>query len=95
MRISGLPTRAMRRSDGGSAARPRRAGALMCGSARGQRLHDFGVELRAGASPELGERVARAARRPVGARARHRVERVGDVDDAGEQRDLVAVRPCG
>ena len=36
---------------------------------------------------------ARAARRTIGARAGHRVERVGDVDDAGQQRDLVAAQP--
>src|SRR5206468_1776585 len=32
---------------------------------------------------------------PVDARREHRVERVGDVDDAGAERDLLALEPVG
>ena len=51
-----------------------------------ERLHDFRVELRAGAPPQLAHGVAGVQRRTIGARAGHGVERVGDVDDAREQR---------
>ena len=60
---------------------------------RGERLHDFGVELRSRAAPELAQRLGAAARRAVGARARHRVEGVGHMDDAREERDFVAAQP--
>ena len=46
----------------------------------------------AGEPPELLHRLGAAARRAIGARARHRVERVGDVDDAREHGDVVAVQ---
>ena len=49
------------------------------------------IELRAGEAPQHGQRVGRGPPGAVGAGARHRVERVGDVDDAREQRDLVAL----
>src|SRR4029453_16383112 len=42
-------------------------------------------ELRSSVSPELGDRVAGRLRRAIRARRRHSVERVGHVDDPGEQ----------
>ena len=62
------------------------------GQRAGERVHDFGVELRAGAAPQLAQRLGRGSRRAIGARAGHGVEGVGDVDDAREQGNLVAAQ---
>ena len=56
----------------------------------GEAAHGLEVELRAGEPPQHGQRFGRRPAGAVGARRGHRVEGVGDVDDAGEQRDLVA-----
>ena len=59
----------------------------------GERADDFGVELGAGAAPELAQRVAGRPRAAVGARAGDGVVRVGDVHDARGERDVVAAQP--
>ena len=57
-------------------------------------VDDDRVELDAGELAQLGERLlGRQRRHPVGARGRHRLEGVGDVEDPGELRDLVADQP--
>ena len=43
-------------------------------------------------APHLGERLLDGAGRAVDAGRQHRVERVGDVDDPGAERDLLAAR---
>ena len=58
----------------------------------GQRLNHLGVELRPGASPQLAKAFRRRAGRPIRARTGHRVEGVGDVNDAGDERNLGAVK---
>ncbi len=57
-----------------------------------QRPDDLGVELGAGAPPQLAQRVARRTGAPVRARAGHRVVGVGDVDDPRGERDVVAAQ---
>ena len=54
-------------------------------------VDDLGVELDAGELAQLRDRLLRRQRRhPVGPGGRHRLERVGHVQDPGQQRDLVA-----
>jgi hypothetical protein len=48
------------------------------------------VELAPGAAAQLGERVVDRHRRAVGPLARHRVERIRDVEDPRLERDRVA-----
>src|SRR5262249_54446695 len=50
------------------------------------------AELGAGVRPQLGERGGRLEGGAVGARRQHRAERVGDVDDARAERDLLALK---
>src|SRR5436309_15395927 len=61
----------------------------------GERVDDLRVELRARATLELLERVARRQRLAVDALARHRVVRVGNEDDACAERNLLAAQPVG
>src|SRR5436190_7894553 len=60
------------------------------GERLGERVDDVGVEFGAGAAPQFLQRFARRPRAAVRAGGGHRVVRVGDVDDAGGQRDVVA-----
>src|SRR3990170_9130696 len=54
------------------------------------RTDTAGAELRARLPAQLLERLVERTRRAVDARRQHRVESVGDVDDAGAERDLLA-----
>ena len=59
---------------------------------REQREEDLGdarIELRSRAAVDLGQRFVPRQRAPVGAVARHRVERVGDGEHARLERDLL------
>src|SRR5471030_738010 len=58
-----------------------------------QRADDFGVELGAGAAPQLAQCVAGRTRAAVRAGAGHRVVGVGHVHDARGERDVVAAQP--
>src|SRR5438046_1810281 len=51
------------------------------------------AELAAGGAAELLQRLRGGPSGPVDARRQHRVERVGDVDDAGAERDLLPLEP--
>src|ERR687887_498332 len=51
------------------------------------------AELGAGGAAKLLDRLVRRPRRAIDARRQHRVERVGDVDDARAERDLLALDP--
>ena len=53
------------------------------------------AELGAGGAAELGERLLERPGGAVDPRRQHRVERVGDVDDAGAERDLLVPEPVG
>ena len=70
----------------------RRRAALDAGEERGD---DLGVELRAGAALDLRDRFLERERRAVEAVGRHRVEGVGDEDDARAERDLLAGEAVG
>src|SRR6185437_15224581 len=58
-----------------------------------QGFDDARVELAAGAAAQLFERLADRHRRLVRAAAEHGVVGVADADDAGAERDLVALQP--
>ena len=59
-----------------------------------ERVDHDRVELDAGELAQLAERLLGGQRRhPVGPGGGHRLERVGDVEDPGELRDLVADQP--
>ena len=61
-----------------------------------ERVDDLGIELDPGELAELAERLLVGQRlHAVRARGRHRLERVGDVEDAGQLRDLLAQEPVG
>ena len=57
--------------------------------------HDFGVELRAGAAPQLGEALAVAQGAPIGPLARHGVVAVDHAHGARHQGDLDAAQAVG
>ena len=59
-------------------------------NARGERVHDLGIEVRARAAVQLVEGLGRGPREPVGAVRGHRIEGVHHRDDAGLARDPVA-----
>src|SRR5258708_11656773 len=58
------------------------------GERAGERANDLGVELGAGAAPQLLQRRGRRSRAAVRARRRHGIVGVGDVDDACSQRNV-------
>src|SRR5918999_2048159 len=58
-----------------------------------ERGHAPGAELRARPAPELLERLVRGSSRAVDPRCQHRVERVGHVDDARPERDVLTCKP--
>ena len=59
-----------------------------------ERVDDLGIELDAGELAQLAERLLGGERRhPVRALGGHRLERVRDVEDPGQERDLVADQP--
>lgn len=57
----------------------------------GEDFDDFGIELRAGAATNLFTSVAHRQSFAVGAVADHGVERIGDGEDAGAERNLIAL----
>ena len=74
--------------------RPARVGDAVGTARPDEGIDDDRVELDAGELAQLGERLlGRQRRHAVGAGGRHRLERVGDVEDPGELRDLVADQP--
>src|SRR6266576_129103 len=58
-------------------------------------VDENGIPLLAGSLLQDADRLLAGAAAPVGAVARHGYERVGDGDDAGEQRNLVAAQTVG
>ena len=58
-----------------------------------EELRDLRVELRAGAGRDLDERMVDREHGPVGPRRGHRVERVGDGEEARLDRDRAAAQP--
>ena len=57
---------------------------------REEDFDDLGIELRAGAAPNLFASVRERQGFAIGAIADHGVKRVGDREDAGAERDLFA-----
>ena len=91
--VVGLPASRSRRL--GAATRPGRAcsscgGRLSTGRIRSSAPTHRGQNCDARCPPQLGERLGRRPRGAVDPRRQHRVERVGDVDDAGAERDVLA-----
>src|SRR5215213_6820512 len=62
------------------------------GKGSSQGADDFGMELRPRAAPQLAKRVAGRPGAAVGACAGHRVVGVGDVDDPGDQGNVVTAQ---
>ncbi len=61
----------------------------------GKRRDNALVEVRSGVAPQFDHRFGGGHRGPVGTSARHRIERVGDADDAGADGDVVALEAIG
>src|SRR4029453_3101986 len=59
----------------------------------GERADHLGVKLGARGVPQLAQRFVRGTSWTIRARIRHRIVRVGDMDDARGQRDVVANQP--
>src|SRR5205809_161966 len=57
--------------------------------------HAARAELAGGRAPQLVQRLGGGPGGSVDARGQHRVERVGDVDDPGAERDVLAGQPVG
>src|SRR5205823_5259687 len=60
-----------------------------------ERLDHLRIELGPGLVEDLGPGLAPAPGPPVGAVARHRVERVAEAEDARPERDLFGGQPVG
>ena len=63
--------------------------------ADGERVDHRGIEMRPGSPSQLGERVVPGHAVAIGAVVRHRVERVGDREDPGAERNVVSARRSG
>src|SRR2546426_91283 len=63
--------------------------------ARAKRPDDLGIELSAVLREDLVRRLFPGQRRAIGTIARHRVERVGESEDARAERNPVACQGCG
>ena len=73
--------------------RPSRESGASTGRIRSSAATQRGQNCSPACVAQLAERLLDRPGRAVGARGQHRVERVGDVDDAGAERDLVAADP--